>query len=135
MTASPAAKLAILGGKPAFAEPLHVGRPNLPDKSAILERIAGVLDRNWLTNGGPLVTEFEQRIAAEVGVRHCIATANGTVALELAAAALGLAGEVIVPGVHVHRDGARAGVAGNHSRFLRRRPGHSHDRCPGCRSS
>ena len=89
--------LAIFGNKPAFAEPLHVGRPNLPDKQAILERIAGVLDRNWLTNGGPLVAEFERRVALEAGVKHCIAVTNGTIALELAVRSLGLTGEVIVP--------------------------------------
>ncbi len=89
--------LAIFDGRPAFSEPLHVGRPNLPDPSAILERIGGCLNRCWLTNGGPLVREFEQRVAAEAGVRHCVATANGTIALELAARALDLRGEVIVP--------------------------------------
>jgi dTDP-4-amino-4,6-dideoxygalactose transaminase len=96
-TASQTASLAVFGHKPAFAEPLHVGRPNLPDKQAILQRIAGALDRNWLTNGGPLVAEFERRVAAEAGVKHCIAVANGTIALELAIRALGLTGEVIVP--------------------------------------
>jgi dTDP-4-amino-4,6-dideoxygalactose transaminase len=90
-------KLAIFGDPPAFNAPLHVGRPNLPDKRAILERIAGVLDSNWLTNGGPLVAEFERRVAAETGVKHCIATSNGTAALELVIRALGLAGDVIVP--------------------------------------
>lgn len=89
--------LAIFGNSPAFAEPLHVGRPNLPDKSTILERIAGALDRHWLTNGGPLVMEFERRVAAEVGVKHCVAVSNGTIALELAVRGLGLKGEVIVP--------------------------------------
>jgi dTDP-4-amino-4,6-dideoxygalactose transaminase len=95
--ASRRANLAVFGNKPAFAEPLHVGRPNLPDKQAILERVASALDRHWLTNGGPLVTEFEQRVAAEVGVKHCIAVANGTIALELAVRSLDLKGEVIVP--------------------------------------
>jgi dTDP-4-amino-4,6-dideoxygalactose transaminase len=90
-------RLAIFGSPPAFAEPLCVGRPNLPDKNAILERIAGALDRGWLTNGGPLVRQLEQRVAEITGVRHCIATASGTIGLELAAVALGLAGEVIVP--------------------------------------
>ncbi len=50
-----------------------------------------------LTNGGPYVREFEQRVAELVGVRHCIATCNGTLALEIAIRALGLSGEVIVP--------------------------------------
>jgi dTDP-4-amino-4,6-dideoxygalactose transaminase len=90
-------RLAIFGHPPAFDAPLHVGRPNLPDKCAIIERIAGVLDSHWLTNGGPLVCEFEQRLAGETGAKHCIATSNGTAALELAIRGLGLAGEVIVP--------------------------------------
>jgi dTDP-4-amino-4,6-dideoxygalactose transaminase len=92
-----AARLAILGHPPAFETPLHVGRPNLPDKRAILDRVASVLDSGWLTNGGPLVRDFERRLAEECGVKHCIATSNGTVALELAIRALELAGEVIVP--------------------------------------
>jgi dTDP-4-amino-4,6-dideoxygalactose transaminase len=89
--------LAILGGKPAFEQPLHVGRPNVGSRERILERIGEALDRNWLTNGGPLVQEFEQRVAEELGVRHCVAMANGTVALEIAIRALGLSGEVILP--------------------------------------
>jgi dTDP-4-amino-4,6-dideoxygalactose transaminase len=36
-------------------------------------------------------------VADLVGVRHCIATANGTLALEIAIRAMGLSGEVIVP--------------------------------------
>lgn len=89
--------LAVLGGRPAFAAPLHVGRPNLGDRRRLLARIEEVLDRGWLTNQGPCVAEFERRVAALVGVRHCIATCNGTVALEIAIRALGLGGEVIVP--------------------------------------
>jgi dTDP-4-amino-4,6-dideoxygalactose transaminase len=91
------AKLAIFGHRPVFDAPLHVGRPNLPDKQAVLERIAGVLDSGWLTNGGPLVQEFERRLREETGAKHCLAVSNGTAALELALRALGLAGEVIVP--------------------------------------
>jgi len=95
--ASQGVKLAVFGSKPGFAEPLHVGRPNLPDKQAILDRLAGALDRHWLTNGGPLVAEFERRVADAAGVKHCIAVANGTIGLEFAVRALGLQGEVIVP--------------------------------------
>jgi dTDP-4-amino-4,6-dideoxygalactose transaminase len=89
-------ELAILGGAPAFAEPVHVGRPNIGDRARLMERIEGVLDRRWLTNDGPLVREFERAIAAMLGVPHCIAMCNGTVALEIAIRAAGLSGEVIV---------------------------------------
>ncbi len=44
-----------------------------------------------------MVQEFEKRIADHLGVKHCIAMCNGTIALEIAIRALGLEGEVIVP--------------------------------------
>jgi dTDP-4-amino-4,6-dideoxygalactose transaminase len=90
-------ELAILGGTPAFPEPVHVGRPNIGDRARLMERIEGVIDRRWLTNDGPLVHEFEEAISAMLGVPHCIAMCNGTVALEIAIRAAGLSGEVIVP--------------------------------------
>jgi dTDP-4-amino-4,6-dideoxygalactose transaminase len=89
--------LAIAGGAPAFAEPLHVGRPNIGDRTALLARINDALDRRWLTNRGPLVCELEERLAAYLGVRHCIAMCNATIALEILTRAAGLKGEVIVP--------------------------------------
>jgi len=90
-------KLAVLGGAPLFEQPLHVGRPNIGDRAEFLERVGKMLDSRWFSNDGPLVREFEQRIAAYVGVRHCVAICNATVALEIAARALDLRGEVIVP--------------------------------------
>ncbi len=90
-------ELSILGGKPVFEEVLHVGRPNLGDRQRFLERINEMLDRRWLTNNGPFVQEFEKKIAEYVGVKHCIAMCNATVALEITIRALGLAGEVIIP--------------------------------------
>jgi dTDP-4-amino-4,6-dideoxygalactose transaminase len=89
--------LAIFQGDSAFPEPLHVGRPNVGDGARLIQRIAQIIDRRWLTNGGPFVEEFESRIARLLGVRHCVAVANGTLGLQIAARASGLDGEVIVP--------------------------------------
>jgi len=89
--------LAIFGQTPAFAEKVHVGRPNVGNRERLLKRINDMLDRNWLTNDGPYVQQLEKQIAEFVGVRHCIAMCNGTVALEIAIRALGLTGEVLVP--------------------------------------
>lgn len=91
------ADLAINGAAPAFDELLHVGRPNLGDREVFLQRVNRILDNQWLTNNGPMVREFEQRIADYLGVKHCVAMCNGTIALEIAIRALGLEGEVIVP--------------------------------------
>jgi dTDP-4-amino-4,6-dideoxygalactose transaminase len=88
---------AIHGGVPAFSEPLHVGHPNVGSREAFLHRVNEILDRRWLSNNGPVVREFEQRIADYVGVKHCIAMCNGTIAMEIAIRALDMKGEVIVP--------------------------------------
>lgn len=89
--------LAIFGGTPAFTEKLYVGRPNIGDRELLFKLLGEALDRRWLTNGGPIVQEFESRLAEFLGVKHCIAICNATIALEIAIRALGLTGEVIVP--------------------------------------
>ena len=89
--------LAVLGGQPLFAQPLHVGRPNIGNRDVFMKRMNAMLDCRWFSNDGPMVREFEQRIASFVGVRHCVAMCNATVALEIAVRALNLKGEIIVP--------------------------------------
>lgn len=91
------ADLAVNGARAAFSEPLHVGRPSIGGRDAFLARLSRILDSQWLTNNGPMVQEFERRIAGRVGVKHCVAMCNATIALEIAIRAQGLSGEVIVP--------------------------------------
>jgi dTDP-4-amino-4,6-dideoxygalactose transaminase len=89
--------LALLGAPRAFEDKLHVGRPNVLNRERFLELVGEMFDRRWLSNDGPLVREFEKRIAAYVGVKHCVAVCNATIGLELLIRAAGLQGEVIVP--------------------------------------
>jgi len=89
--------LAIFGGAPLFPEPLHIGRPNVGDREALVAHLDDILESRWLTNAGPKVREFERQFADWSGVEHCVATCNATVALEIAIRALGMEGEVIVP--------------------------------------
>lgn len=89
--------LAVSGAPPAYGEPLHVGRPNIGNRKRFLTRVNEILQRRWLTNNGPAVQELEQKIAAFLHVRHCVAMCNGTIALEIAIRALDLKGEVVVP--------------------------------------
>lgn len=89
--------LAIHGGQRAFSSPIHVGLPNLAGRDAFLRYAGEAFDRRWVTNDGPLVQEFERRVAERLGVANCVAMTNGTVAMQVAAKAAGLTGEVIVP--------------------------------------
>ncbi len=89
--------LALFGAPPAFADVVHVGRPNIGDRAAFFAHVNEMFDRRWLTNNGPFVQELERRLAEYLGVRHVVAMCNGTIALEIAIRALGLKGEVILP--------------------------------------
>ncbi len=90
-------ELALFGGDKLFEETLHVGRPNIPSKDRLFKYFNDIFERRWLTNAGPYVLDFEKRLADYLGVKHCIAICNGTIALEIAIRAMDLKGEVILP--------------------------------------
>lgn len=54
---------------------------------ADIEAVNEVLRSDWLTQG-PKVKKFEEALASMCGTKHCVAVANGTVALHLACLAL-----------------------------------------------
>ncbi len=89
--------LALYGGQPAFAEPLHVGRPNIGNRERFLERVNAMLDRRWFTNNGPYVQEFEHKLAEYTGVKHAVVMTNATLAQEIAVRAASISGEVVLP--------------------------------------
>ncbi|HVU89663.1 MAG TPA: DegT/DnrJ/EryC1/StrS family aminotransferase [Pirellulales bacterium] len=76
---------------------IPVSRPYFwgDERNLLLE----AFDGGWISSQGAFVSQFESGFASEVGVTHAIATCNGTCALQLLFAALGIqAGdEVIVP--------------------------------------
>nr|WP_320194063.1 DegT/DnrJ/EryC1/StrS family aminotransferase [uncultured Desulfobacter sp.] len=76
---------------------LHVGSPNIGNRRKFHKYVDEIFNRRWLTNRGGLVLELERKLAEFLGVEHCIAMCNGTIALEIAIRALELSGEVIVP--------------------------------------
>jgi len=80
-----------------FEKPLHVGCPNIGDRAKFHRYVDEIFDRRWLTNRGQCVQEFEARLCEYLGVKHCITMCNATIALEIAAKALDLKGEVIIP--------------------------------------
>jgi len=90
-------ELAIFGGRPSFEQQIEVGFPNTGERRRFLARVNSSLDSGRLTDQGPFLEEFEKRVAAFHGVRHCITTASSTQAVALLIHTLGLSGEIIVP--------------------------------------
>ena len=82
--------------KRQFMKPIQVTEPFLPPFEEYVEYLKGIWGRNWLTNQGPLVQEFEQKLQAHHQLSmpvHCVA--NGSLGLQIALKALGVKGEVI----------------------------------------
>lgn len=65
-------------GNPA---PLPVTRPRLPPLEAYIALLRPVWAAGILSNRGPLVTEFERRLADHLGVAHLSVVANATLGL------------------------------------------------------
>ena len=76
---------------------IPVAAPVLDGREA--EYVLECLTTSWISSNGRFIAEFEKAFAAFCGVKHAVATNNGTSALHLALVALGLGpgDEVIVP--------------------------------------
>ena len=76
---------------------IPVSEPLLGDRE--LAYVSEAVRSGWISSEGRFISEFERRWAEYCGVGHGVAVCNGTVALELAMAALALpaGSEVILP--------------------------------------
>ncbi|PHS74795.1 MAG: DegT/DnrJ/EryC1/StrS aminotransferase [Porticoccus sp.] len=89
--------LAILGGRPAFAQSIPVGQLYFPSWARYEKAMRGIFDRQYYTNHGPLVQKLENSLQEFLGVKHVICVTNATIGLMMAADALELSGKVILP--------------------------------------
>lgn len=80
-----------------FDHPVHVTLPILPPLTDYAALLSGTWASGQLTNGGPLVDGLKRRLSARLEAPHFALLASGTLALQVAIAALGLKGEVITP--------------------------------------
>lgn len=76
---------------------IPVAKPSLLGKE--LEYLTNCIEENWISSQGRFVKEFEQKFAGYCNCKYGVAVSNGTVALHLALAALGIkkGDEVIIP--------------------------------------
>lgn len=76
---------------------IPVSSPSLSREDA--QAVARAIEDGWISSEGPQVREFENKFSATIGVKHGVAVASGTAALDIAYEALciGPGDEVILP--------------------------------------
>jgi dTDP-4-amino-4,6-dideoxygalactose transaminase len=74
---------------------IPVTKPFSPPIDEYQELLAGIWERNWMTNNGPLVNDLELRLKRYLGVKHLLYLSNGTIAIQIALKALGITKKVI----------------------------------------
>ena len=74
---------------------INVTKTYLPEKEKYEAYLGRIFEKGWLTNNGELVQELEAKLTSYLEVPYLVLTANGTLALQVAAKLLQLTGEVI----------------------------------------
>lgn len=72
-----------------------VSKPFLPPREEYERYLKEIWQREWLTNNGPLVNDFELKLKLYLNLPHVLYLCNGTVALQIAIRGLELKGEII----------------------------------------
>ena len=92
---------AILGGQPAFDQPVAITKPTIPSIEQLTRQYAKILESGMITNA-QYVREFESNVAQYLGVRNAVAVNSCTGGLMLIMRIMGLKGEVILPSFTFH---------------------------------
>ncbi len=74
---------------------IPVTKPFMPPREEYEQYVQDIWEREYLTNNGPLVQEFEAKLKDYLDVENMLYLSNGTIALQIAIKALGLKGEII----------------------------------------
>jgi len=87
---------AVLGGDPVFGDVLPFAQPTIPQFDELVEAGREVFSSKSITNS-KYVREFEDAVAAYLGVKDAVAVSSCTSGLMLVMRAMELSGEAIVP--------------------------------------
>jgi len=79
----------------AFDHPILVTRPFLPPLEEYCQGLGEIWNNRWLTNNGPIVQRFARQLSNYFESDNICLFNNGTLALQIALAGMGISGEVI----------------------------------------
>lgn len=74
---------------------IYLNKPYLPSLEKYHSYIEEAFNNQWLTNHGPLVQRFKERLEEYLGVSNLLPVANATVGLQLAYKTFDLTGDII----------------------------------------
>ena len=79
---------------------IPVAEPEIGEEE--LQNVMEAVKSGWVSSKGPFIEEFERSFASYINVEHGVATSNGTTALHLALATLGIGkgDKVLVPSLN-----------------------------------
>lgn len=74
---------------------INVTQPSLPPLSEYVKYLEKIWETGTLSHNGPMVQEFEKKLAEFLSIQNFVAVSNGTIAIQMAIKALKLSGEII----------------------------------------
>ena len=78
-----------------FENPIYVTQPYLPPLEEFCGGLKEIWDNKWLTNNGPIVQRYLDRLCSYFETDNMSLFNNGTLALQIALQGMGISGEVI----------------------------------------
>ncbi len=78
-----------------FDHPIYVTQPFLPNLETFCTGLKEIWDSRWLTNNGPILGRFTQRLSDYFQTDNLCVFSNGTLALQIGLQGMGVSGEVI----------------------------------------
>ncbi|BBO81313.1 aminotransferase DegT [Desulfosarcina ovata subsp. sediminis] len=78
-----------------FERPVYVTQPFLPDFNNFCDCLKEIWDNHWLTNNGPIVQRYAERLGRYFETNNVCLFTNGTLALQIALQGMDISGEVI----------------------------------------
>ena len=78
-----------------FSKPIYVTKPFLPSLDTFRDGLQEIWDNQWLTNNGPVLQRYTQRLCEYLDTDNICLFNNGTLALQIGLQGMGITGEVI----------------------------------------
>lgn len=79
----------------SFEKPIYVTQPFLPSLEKFSDGLQEIWDNRWLTNNGPILIRFVEKLSQYFATGNLSLFNNGTLALQIGLQGLGISGEVI----------------------------------------